>query len=240
MCIADRVSSTRFSRRSLLQFGGASLTAMALTGCSAQYKLRYRLTVVVDGPYGEQVGSGVYGLKLGHTSTFPNPGGMSYDVVSGDAFPVQLGNGKSVFVLLCGHNGGRAFGDLEDLEGWVGARYLTMTYGDGSSWENGRDKTWEHLETIHEGDPIEIPITEMPAIAYFGDPLQPDTGVILAPQDLSSVGGVGCSVKRCEMRLTSAPITRGIDKYLPWAPGAVPRGNFAQPRFSEHQEWFTH
>lgn len=212
---------------------------MALSACSAQYRLRYRLTVVVDTPPGERFGSGVYQLKIGNTTTFPTPGSTLTVQFKGDAFPIRLEGGRSIYVLLYADFSDFPLSDLKAMYAWNHTRYLLMGHTETNDWKGGRNRSWEQLAAIQEGEPIDIPLAEMPALAYFADPTQPDSGVLLAPNDLSLACGPGCAVKRCEMRLTSAPVTRGIAKDLPWVPGALPRGTFAEPLFSENRDWFT-
>jgi hypothetical protein len=232
----SKIRST-LSRRRMLQVAAADAT---LAGCdllSPQYKFRYRLTVTVQTPDGVQTGNGVYQVVAGTAGQFPNPGTSAYSRTSGDAFPVNLGNGKSIYVLMTGRDRSYAINNIEGLRAWDSTRLIIMNYDEDGVSRN--PLRWESLAKIKEGDQFEVPIDEMPALAYFADRLRPESGAVLDPHDLAIACGPGCRVLRCEIRVTSAPVTRGIKAKLPWAPAAWPRGNFAGPHFSEHHEWFT-
>lgn len=231
-------SSSLVPRRVFLIATAASL----LSSCgiaSKAYRFRYKLTVTIETPHGDQVGSGVFELRVQRGTTFPNPGDTTFTRTSGDAFPVRIGEGRVVYILRVTPGGARPVGDLSDLMKWEDSRQLLRDPTIDGAWRDGRNSVLESLEKVGDGPRFNVPIKEMPAIAFFDDPLRPESGRILDPLDLSAVCGTGCRVKRCEIELTSAPLTRGIAKELPWVPGAVPRGNFAAPKFSEHRNWFT-
>ncbi len=222
-------------RRRHVVLGALFVAALGLSGCDgwSSDRAHFRLTVVVDGPHGSVTASGVYELSFTEMPAFPNPGSTTQTELRGDALPIRLPSGQIVYVLLARYYG--EFGDPNHLGTWGPGYYLSKHYG------NVGRKDESQLAQGESGPPIEVPVIEMPALAYFSDPSRPETGKLVDPRDLSAICGPGCAVRHVYVRLTNAPVTRGIADVLPLVRDIQPTDNqMSRPDiFSKNRQYFT-
>jgi len=174
---------------------------------------KYRLTVEVETPDGLRSASGVMAVtpdrgysRGGHTAT------------RGDAVFVDLGHGKNLVALMA-HLDKKL--DLDDIN-YVALR----TYGAA----RGARVSFNELSRLSGAVPVEGAL--IPVLVSFGDPNDPATARLVAADHVGSVLGDGYRLRGLTAEVVpngfwpidfggvlGEPVTRGIEKKLPWLAG---------------------
>lgn len=160
--------------------------AVLISGCSQPVeKVRYRIDVVVDTPSGEKKGSGVVALW---EKKIVDPSGTNLvPRMQGEAIPVDLGNGRSVWMTL-GHRG--------------------FDWPAGAPWLGERAYSPSGRNTMSAG--------MIPVMVTFSDEKSPTTVRVVDPSRFSNSFGAGYALKGVYVSTTQEPITEQASKRLPW------------------------
>lgn len=181
-----------------------------LAGCVAGGEApsyRYRMTVDVDTPAGPRSGSGVIEiqprLKGEHAADM---------AVDGEAVPVDLPNGRTVYALLQSRLS-------VDWAAWI-VLWLVRTpaMGDATMAEVVRMVAATRAPLMlprnfpaGAGYPL-IGEDARPTFVAFDDERRPETIRFIHPHDMSS----GMKLRRIVFQVTDDPVTRRITDRLPW------------------------
>lgn len=159
---------------------------------------RYRLTVHVEVDGELKSGSGVIQVAM-----TPSPSDGPPTTVDGEAVVLDLGPRGMLFVLLSGaDNSGAAD---------ITRRTFMPTTGGGEAANKALSKARSR---------VELQPSELPALVTFKDIGDPQTIVHVRPDDLASAFGPGVRFVSATIELTDDPVTRRIDKVLPWLSAA--------------------
>ena len=188
-----------------------SLIAVGFYGCVAlsfpQASVRYRMTIEVEADGMVHTGSGVIEATY---RLDPNWLPSSRHVSSGargEAVTVDLGSRGLLFALDRGQPGGRGF--PPDLV--VGA--FGLMNGTGGMTRNDLRKIARLTGRLV------LEPKYLPFLVRFLDPSDPRTIEQVDPSNLAATFGPGVALKPVTIEITTDPITRGIEKYLPWMAG---------------------
>ena len=189
------------SRRGLggVLLGGCAM--LVLGGCAEQsaYRFRFRLLVVVDTPYGERSGSGVYEVW----ANWSLPGATSRIWGErGEAVAVDLPNGRTLFSLL---KTGAIHGDLASM---------SMATLD-KKFNNSMVESAKSLSSRAGGEGVVAP-ENYPMLVTFKDITNPASVERVDPADLEASFGKGYRLKSISVQITDDPVTVGIRKRLGW------------------------
>ncbi|TPQ38369.1 hypothetical protein C2U70_09010 [Bradyrhizobium guangdongense] len=174
---------------------------------------KYRLTVEVETPAGIKSAAGVLAVvpDRGYSR-----GGKT--VTHGEAVFVDLGQGKNLVALLAHLD--KAL-DLDDVN-YVALR----AYGAA----RGSRVSFNELNRMSGVVPVQGPL--IPVLVTFGDPNDPATARIVAPDQAEAVLGVGYKLHGLTAEIVpnglwpidfggflGEPVTRGLTAKLPWLAG---------------------
>jgi hypothetical protein len=205
----------------------ASLFAVAvaaLWGCDALSpgtEVRYRISVVINTPDGPRTGSGVWSFKL-------RPGNFDQGYNSrfrGEAIPVDLPNGKTVFALLDlrGGDNNPDRGSQGTLPEAVLFRHFLMSSGYppgvGSSREDHLDYLKQHFRSKVQLDCSRSALfnrSECPFLVSFSSPSDPQSVFALNPDRFSEEFGPGYSLAGMYLQITDEGPTHQLQGRLPW------------------------
>jgi hypothetical protein len=169
------------------------------------YAYRYRMTVevLVDGVL--HTGASVVEIQLVKQPHFITSEQAVSPKVNGEAAFVDLGQGRNVFGLL--------------------ASALHPTYRDYPVYlVPSRFK----LSIVKDSDLAKISKLqgrwvladdELPELATFSDLADPNTAIVLRPNEFGQVLGGGVQFKRVSIELTDDPVTHSIESRLLWLAG---------------------
>jgi hypothetical protein len=165
---------------------------------------RYRLTALVDTPQGLRTGSSVIQIQWssGGRAWGPMQGGSITQ--KGDAVMVDLPNGRKLFVLLTAQ-------DNYDWPGWS----LQSVYRGAAADPTGVPHTIRLLPRKDKNVSGEM-VDNWPYFVTFDDPKIAMSIRRVDPDNLAATFGKGYAMKGLTVQLTDAPITRGIERTLPW------------------------
>ncbi|XSC46556.1 hypothetical protein ACF1BQ_012575 [Bradyrhizobium sp. RDT10] len=198
-------------------FGPIALLAALVIGDQIRINRpahKYRLTVEVETPLGRRSASGVMAVhpdrsytRRGQTRTL------------GDAVFVELGQGKNLVALLA-HVDGKLV--LDDVN------YVALRAYNAAT---GKRVPFSEMSRLTGTVPVKGEL--IPALVTFGDPANPDTARVVAPDDAESVLGKGYRLQGVSVEVVpngywpldfggvlGEPVTRGIQAKLPWLTGA--------------------
>ncbi|MCK1391029.1 hypothetical protein [Bradyrhizobium sp. 1] len=177
---------------------------------------KFRLTVEVTTPDGIKRASGILAVVPDRNY---NRGGRT--TMRGEAVFVDLGQGKNLVVLLAHQQGEKL--DLDDIN-YVALRAYGAAHGNRVSFSDINRQTG--IVPL-QGDLI-------PVLVSFGDPKDPRTARLVAPDHAEAVLGEGYAIRGLTAEVVpngfwpidfggvlGEPVTRGIVAKLPWlaAPG---------------------
>lgn len=180
----------------------ASLT---VTGCNSLYSeiYRYRMTVEVETPEGLKSASSVIEARA-----WDSNGILGHSVgskVLGQAVAVDMPNGTTLFALLKGVDGKTA--------AFASAAYNTQLPENVT-----RNPDWRaYQKALSQQKNIAIlPIEHYPVLVRFADLNDPRTAEAVDPRNLVINFGQSVRIRRIFVNITTEPVTKGIDKRLPW------------------------
>jgi hypothetical protein len=208
-------------RRSALAALAAAISLLPLAGCDkfqGGSEIRYRISLVINTPQGPRTGSGVWSFKL-------RPGNIDQTYngrFRGEAIPIDLPNGRTVFALLdlrAGNNDpiGSAQGSLPETALF---RAFLAPSGYPASVGTSREKQLQYLKEYVRSrvqlNCVPTPyVSECPLLVTFKGP-DPTSVTALDPDRLSDDLGPGYSLGGMFLQVTNDGPTRQLDGRLPW------------------------
>ena len=188
---------------------------LALTACALveqHYEQRYRLTLEIETPQGVRSGSGVF-----QVTTVLHPlwaiGPQTDARLSGEAVAVELPNGERLFAVLLG---GRDASDLLTLPKKIFGPLVGRPEFVAKGGRTYYDLEKQHRFLRSAKPSAELTGSDRPYLVRFrdiGDPLSVEA---VDPDGLARVYGTGYRLRRVTLAVTEDPVSRGIDKHLPW------------------------
>jgi hypothetical protein len=215
--IASFSSSLWKSRRfrALKWLIGAALIFVALrAGCSMiepSTSLTYKLLVDVDDNGTLRHGEGVIKVVFQSMGWFLIDNTPQWAVwPDGEAFPVDLGPRGILFVLLSEDRGRRTSCDAGRgaMDCYFNFFVNDLPNGAGSIAKMGV------LGASHAA--LDFAPDRLPMLARFRDINDPRTAEIVDPKHLDASFGPGVKIVKARAEITHAPVTKGIEKILPW------------------------
>jgi hypothetical protein len=210
----------RWLRLTLAVTAALAVASCDLFGHSAE--VRYRLTVEVVTPHGLRSGSGIWSYKL-------RPGNIDFKYnprFRGDAIPIDLPNGQTVFAVLHLREPNEtaapdAPGNLPELT--FERRYLP---GPAHSWpsEIGSDRM-KALDYVRKQMRGKIKLdcdvqansrSECPLLVRFRDVRDPRSVEAIDPANVAGALGPGYSLAGMYLQITDDPPTHQVGDRLPW------------------------
>lgn len=163
------------------------------------YTYRYRLSISVDVGGEIKTASSVVEVILA-TRPLPEIFSPVERSVYGDAVFLDMGSKGNVVVLLaCGPDG------TEDCV----AGLVPKTFGIAGGLEN-----LPKLQRLRGSRDLAGEF--MPTLVTFGNLADPKSAHVVVPDRFEQVFGPDVHFKRVWIEMTDAPITTGIEKWLPW------------------------
>ncbi|MBU6379493.1 MAG: hypothetical protein KJS95_13315 [Gammaproteobacteria bacterium] len=172
---------------------------------------RFRLTFEIETPGGIRTASGVIEGWGGRSVKLTPESGGARSGARGDAIFIDLGNGRHVIATLTFPAGSDVA--MSDLAAVAFERRKPFWYLEAPQW---RGRT-------------ELPDPLIPLLVTFGDLTDPRTVRVVPANDIAGEFGGECGLKRVTLEMvpvgywplnlfgiTGEPITRGIEKRLPW------------------------
>lgn len=185
-----------------------------LAGCGLvqqNYRYRFRLTVEVNTPAGIKVGSGVIQTTLVKAPIW-SLGPQTEVAVKGEAVPVELTGGQTLFALL----GKPADGDYAAALPLIVFRDLIQKPEFKSSGRLYYDVDRQHAYLTRLKPNAVLSGDTLPLIVRFRDIRDRTSVEAVPPERFSQILGPGFSLRRVTIAITDEPITTGLDRYLPW------------------------
>ena len=183
----------------------AYLIISFLSGCALfPHRYRFKLSVEVETPQGVRSGFSVYQVSAANMpALLPNEHKRDW-AVKGEAAAVELPNGQTLFALMRTGNLNRR--DLALMS--MGA--LDTAFKNDVVESAGRLALGFGVHHKAEVQPKDYPL-----LVVFADNLVPASAKQVDPKS-QGVLGPGFHVTRITAELTNEPVTRGIERRLPW------------------------
>jgi hypothetical protein len=176
-----------------------------LSGCNEMFRkrFRFRMTVEVETPQGLRTGSGVMEVSAAKTTKIlPEQHAVS-TVFKGEAVPVDLPDGQTLFALV----------------GDIGAGYSLASAAVKSfdPLTGPEDKYVASIGKLGETGSLgrSVPIRDMPKLVRFRNIRDPKTVELVDPKDLAKSFGPGVKLRQIVLTVVDEPVTQGIEKRLP-------------------------
>jgi len=166
-------------------------------------EVSYRLTVTADVDGESRQSSGVI-----HEVQMFAPrwlGGSVQTGVEGDAVFLDLGRRGHVIAILATERNGELIG----IEGLGTGAFNVRARGLES-------KTAAEHRVPAPGASAELSAPLLPVFVTFADLNNPKTARVVQPQAFPQVFGEGVRLQRVSIEITNAPVTRHIERQLPW------------------------
>jgi hypothetical protein len=182
--------------------GVALLVAIYELGYTYRY---YRLAIEVD--VDEQVKSGSSVIQVTRRLD-PVPGrpwGHYSTAAIGEAVFVDLGPRGNLFVLLTDEG-------IKSPE-VLGAR--TFHFDPTDTTDTAEQQRRAKALTAERAQ-AELRPDQLPLLVTFANLDDPATARVVRPDEFAQVFGAGVRLRRAWVEMTSDPVTRGIEKKLPW------------------------
>lgn len=230
------------TRRTLLALLAAG-TAVALVGCSSGEggwisfdPIRYRLTVTVETPQGLVTGSSVIQTVLDKVAAGAT--------VTGEAVAVDLPDGQTLFVLLRSPANydwpagvpGVDWPDfpnpnIADMRKAEGGTLSNRTFRAERERELAQRVAWfranRDLHPVYDVRASPPIITDLPYMVHFRDIRDPKSVEQVDANNLAASFGPGIRLISITSQYTEDPVTRGIERRLPWL--SDPKLRFVEP-----------
>lgn len=182
--------------------------------------VNYRLTLDALTPDGPKIGSGVIQVSYGSTFNLDGGGRRGVMKVTGEAVPVDLGQGNILFVTLTSYSSGRnhSFGMLD---GAANAEMLPLVVF-GFKWNVGDEYQLQpQIAAAKAAVPREVPFRSLPTLVKFEDINNPKSVGLVQPERLSAAFGEGYTLSKATLEITNDPPSEGIAKLLNWLPKLI-------------------
>ena len=186
------------------------VSMLTLSGCDNLFARHFHwfqiLTVIVDTPAGSRSGSEVIEVKAEYYKKGTYIGNAASADISGEAGVIELMPGKYLFVLLKGFDQSTA------------TRTFIPKSPPGEKQEVADAKRFAVLETFETAiATAELSPNLYPVFVTFRDIADPDSLVIVNPQDLAKYFGPGVRLR--SVKLTVSPkeaVPNEVRRILPW------------------------
>lgn len=185
----------------------AGAGAALLGGCKSGFQpaYRFRMIVEVETLEGVKTGSWVYEVSAWRTSDLVSGGKGSKWKLCGEALPVDMPNGQTLFALLKTTNPLR-----DDLA------LMSMAAMDPSF----QYEKFESVGKIASEDGVLSPAVvapdDYPMLATFADKSNPASVELVEPGSLVAHFGLGVRLRGITVELTDNQVTSGIAERLGW------------------------
>jgi hypothetical protein len=192
----------------------AASVAPLLGGCSS-VDFRYKLTLALKTRSGIKSG---YSVVNNHAfeSSFPIPGGGS--IASGESVFVDLGEGRRPLIATMARTPDSRDGRLHWGDGKVSTLGILNRLGFTHITDYGHTELLDQYRLVRQqvGKVIELQPRDLPPLITFGNINDPGTVEEVDPNDLADALRQDVSWHRITIEITREPVTRGIEKKLPW------------------------
>jgi hypothetical protein len=173
--------------------------------------LNYRLYVDVNDNGTLRHGEGVIKVIFQSNGWFLIDNSPQWDVgPDGEAFPVDLGPRGILFVLLTNDRSRAESCDAARGAMWCYFNFLVNDLPNGA----GSIAKMDALGASHAS--VDFAPIHLPMLARFRDINDPRSAEIVDPMHLVASFGPGVRIVKAHAELTQAPVTRGIEKIIPW------------------------
>lgn len=196
-------------------------------------QIRYRITAAIDTPLGVRTGSGVWGYRLAPHFLILDFQWYYFGRVEGEAIPIDLGDGRTVYVVLGGREMPRDLGAGMEAA-WFNYGFMNdmplyrltdppifSNVGDVGSESFAR--AWiaaakakvapvslDCVPILHQR-----PSSECPAVVMVRDAAGHKIDM-LDPLDYEKTLGSGFRLRGMTLAVVPDPVTHGIVRRLPW------------------------
>lgn len=204
-------SQKEWMRRNLLRLSALMLLALCLAGCGRSESYRYKLTVAVDTSEGTKRASNVVEVRF--TSVRIPAQGVMHDL-NGEALYVDLGKGRRpLIVLLSKRFSQRRNGEVRwSRDGGPNNPLLAEFCGDATARE-----LLDLVQCVSKTrGSHRISLDDVPDLVTFANIDKPDSVVLVDPHDLAATFGSDVTWNAVTLEITDEPVTRNINKKLPW------------------------
>jgi hypothetical protein len=179
----------------------------------------YRLTLYVETPEGERIGSNVVQVKTRFYVGLQRAlNSYSSVAVRGEATVVDLGSRGLLFIAFRGDTtrGGNDWLPYLQMVEFLFPRQKFR--GTSSS-----DDYPAYLDELMRRKPkADLPLKELPMLVRFRDTNDPATVERVDPDNLDASFGPGVTLRRTTLEITDDPVSNGIVKQLPWLEKGYP------------------
>ena len=176
--------------------------------------IHYKLTLTVDDNGKQYTSSSVVEVfRQDTTKVFGGSFGGYGGEYKGEAVAVDLGEKGVLFCLLKG------------VEGSAGVDYplYIVMHAFPEHFEEFRNVTgvsvvdaMRKLDSIRPRPKTNMPFEKLPMLVRFRDINDPETVELVDPNDLEKSFGNGVKLVSATMEITDEPVTKGVEKWLPW------------------------
>ena len=186
------------------------IAVLILTGLGAmcalakgENTLRYKMTVTVNTPEGEKTGYAVREAgRYSEARILPQQGGVTYNILKGEAVVVDLGKRGVLFALMGDLGNLSESQEVFDLKEKNGRAMLT----------SAQYPTFVHFRDLKDPKTVEgVVRSDDLDRAKKADP---NSAIV----DFESIFGKDDHIKEITIEVTNEPVTWGIEKWLPWLP----------------------
>lgn len=187
-------------------FGFALLLTTLLSCCGlVPHSYRFKMRVEVQTPQGLRSGSAVYQVIAANTLLPLLPEESKHDwTVKGQAVAVDLPNGRTLFALM--RTGNLHRGDLAKMS------MATLDPAFKNDIVESAGRLALRFGVHHQA---QVQAADYPLLVVFDDNHIPASAKQIDPKSSAEFGS-GCRVTHITAELTNDPVTRGIEKRLPW------------------------
>ena len=185
--------------------------ALALSGCGRSASFRYKLTLSVDTPDGVKTGFNVVELDY-FAVKFPMEG--EGHKTHGQALYLDLGQGRRPLIALLTRirRENERVRDIrwseDDPIGVISRLCLNVT------------AIYSFIDVALKFDacrrPYPLTPADLPDLVTFEDVNEPYSARLVDPNNLEATFGPGVSWRSMTLQATDEPLTKGLEKMLPW------------------------
>lgn len=195
------------------RFGVLIVVSLCLAACGRTESYRYKLTLAINTPNGVKRGSSVIQVTFWDVS-FPAQGTMHR--LDGQALYLDLGPGTRPLIALLTSRLHRKYDDeiRWTEEAGPGTPLILRAYGEARSREFMDDVP----RVARLRGPRKISPNDLPDLVTFADMRDPSSVIEVDRNDLQGSLGPNITWNEVAIENTDEPITRGIERDLPWIP----------------------
>jgi hypothetical protein len=205
--------------RSLASFiflASLATSVLGLGACRDRYEWRQKLTMTVDTPSGERIGSSVVQVEV-LFGQLPASGNEVEHKLKGEAVVVEISAGHYLFALLN-----------------EGTKELAAGVWEDQLPQSRRD--WlPRIADLH-GE-RELPSKLYPMLATFADINDPKSVQEVKPEELAAAFGPGVKLESITLSITDEPVTERLQNVLKWL-GVYPEAPIL-PKIDRHDFSFA-